>query len=146
MIFAVRLALSLIFVACVTALPLPRSPVADQVLTVRPGGDPVLSNRIMVVCGEKGKERCPELARYDLRDDKTRAMLFQFKFVCKIAGRLYKVCPDKPGFCRSEYKGLKWPWSKPKLTYLDIEKDYDLLVGARTTCVSKDKRGIDELD
>jgi len=132
-----------ILAACATESPLPRAPLIDQVLSVRPNGEPVLSNRVYVECGKD--DWCSDLATYDLRDAEIRDKLFKFQFVCRVGGRRFGICADRPGFCRTTYSGALF-WKKKEVEYLGIEQNYKMLSDSMTTCFSELRREWDEVD
>lgn len=132
----------LLLAACASEFHYNRNQLVEQVLTARPG-KPVLSNSAFVK-GEKDVWH-NEIVEYDLADEKLRTNMFAMHFVCSIGGKRYKVCADKPGFCRVSYQGGFF--SKKKVEeYIPIKEQYDFIVQARTTCFSELKRELDGMD
>lgn len=80
-----------------------QNPLIDQILKPRQGFDGKLTNR---ACLSYDGGRCikEEIRAYDLSDSEFRESANKLHFICKIAGRRYKICLDKPGFCRHSYK------------------------------------------
>ncbi len=106
----------------------PRGDLAHQILHVRTGAG--LSSRISCVeCTE------PATVRYDLADQGIRTQLEELGFVCKLGGRRFEVCPDRPGFCRYHYDGF-WPFRDRVTEYVAITEELRL-IQAHTVCFSK---------
>lgn len=139
-----RFWLMLLFLGCATKPPLPRSALIDQRLSARPGDRRELSNTAEVLAPD-GKTLTLALEYQDLTDPSVRETLFRLRFICSVGGRLFKVCPDKPGFCRVDYKGV-WPFRKQTEEYVDIVDQWDFVVAGRTTCISGLRGEFDELD
>jgi hypothetical protein len=66
---------------------------------VRPG-QPALSNRACEAWDEKGVCTNYVVKYYALSDATFRKTVNDLQFMCVIGGRVFKVCLDKPGFCR----------------------------------------------
>ena len=106
----------------------------------RPGYDHHLTNR---VCRSNKLGSCKEwsIRAYDLRDDLVRKQYVDFKIACRIAGRRFRVCLDKPGFCRRErvckkksgfFKKKCKKWDK-KIEYIPIS-NYQYLIDSNLEC------------
>lgn len=86
--FKILLLLSLVVVVGCESTPkkYPSHELQSQILKLRDGK---LSNK-----SDSG------IVKYDLSDETFRKKLNDFGFRCKIGGRRFKICLDKPGFCR----------------------------------------------
>lgn len=85
--------------ACSTEPMHPRHPLQDQILSVRPG-QPALSNRACEAWDKKGVCTNWVVKSYPLADATFRKTVNDLQFMCVIGHRVFKVCLDKPGFCR----------------------------------------------
>jgi len=73
---------------------------AEQILTMRPGFDG-LTNRACVQYDDKNACLKYETKEYKLQDAETRARLVDFGFSCLIAKKVYRVCGERAGYCRT---------------------------------------------
>lgn len=125
--------LSLFILGCVTIFP--RNPLSDQVLRVRTAYPGKLTN---MQCSEYKHNECvkPNIIAYDMSDEKQRAQLIDFNFKCKIAGKRFRICRDRPGFCRwtleCEKHMLFW-CKKYKEIYIPAS-EHAYLMQAKTVC------------
>ncbi len=117
---------------------------AKQRLVVRKEYPGHLTNKM---CMKYVDGKCQDwsLVKYDLNDPEVRKKLNQYKISCKVAQKRFRVCLDRPGFCRREIKCIKWKkswWSK-KLkckkkdnveVYLEAVKQHQILFDAPTVC------------
>jgi hypothetical protein len=127
-----KLALSsLILTNCATVQPLyPRGALVKQIL--RPWtGYHGLTNRACTLIDQKGDCAHWSVIDYVLEDAQTRASLSQLVFICNVAGKRYKVCPDKPGLCRRHCDGFLF--CQTKEDFLPIA-NYQFLIDADTKC------------
>lgn len=123
-------------------------PLQDQHLIPRPGYEGHLTNR---VCLKWYGDKCEQesIKKYDLKDKKVRDTLIRLNFACWAAEKRYRVCSDKPGFCRKEKKRTCTRWGRTLLrrkrycksykneitkTYLDGIKDYEFLLNSSIEC------------
>lgn len=85
----------------------PQGDLADQILVARHGHDGKLTNQ---TCLKYDKGKCVDmhLIEYDLSDKAFRDNARRLQFFCKMGGREYKICPDRPGFCRTTYPDCNW--------------------------------------
>jgi len=76
---------------------------------------------------------------YDLKDDNVRNKLVDIGFICDIAGKRYRICREKPGYCRWEIacKHHYWYWmfacKEHEETYIPAS-NHQFLVDAKTEC------------
>jgi hypothetical protein len=132
--FLLLLAVSSYLTACSTSAPLyPRHELYDQILKPRPQWAGYLTNsRQVQPLGAKLGETVPELVTYDLKDATLRADLNRLSFVCKIAGRQFKICLERPGYCRKK----EHFWQDDELEYIDAITQHNYLLQAKTRCFS----------
>jgi len=122
-----------------------RSALKNQILKPRKGYTG-LTNR---VCLKYDFKDCvqDEIKDYDLHSERLRKDLNEFGFICNLGGRRFKVCLDKPGFCRFEGECIKWHksfWGKKKgckewsrrEVYVPVS-DYQYLLDADLTCMAQ---------
>lgn len=120
------LLLAIALSACET---LPKHPLSKQILRVRQGYDGHLTHR-----------RDDVIQAHSLSDPEFRKTLNDLDFICRIGNKRYKVCLDKPGYCRRKFEQKcfifcgkrKLIWEK----YLPAS-DHLFLVAAGTTCFNK---------
>ncbi len=62
----------------------------------------MLTNRVMVLSAD-GKSTIPEIKEYSLEDAEFRTTANKLNFICSIGARRFKVCIDKPGYCRHTF-------------------------------------------
>lgn len=137
-------------VACATGPALyPEHPLVDQIIKVRQGHDGMLTNR---TCTEKpdpalkdSSPDCPleHIKDYPLADVDFRQTANRLNFICNVGGKRYKICLDKPGFCRFSYKqdcflGIFCHPAERLEEYLPVEK-YGFLLDANARCAKKEK-------
>lgn len=81
----------------------PQHPLAQEILSPRPGHEGKLTNQS---CLKYEGENCTSwsVKDYDLSIQATRDELNNLGFICKIVGKRYKVCKDSIGFCRMTYQ------------------------------------------
>lgn len=125
-----------ILAGCQTSPILKRSEVIDQILRPRPGFAPHLTNQII-------KDGKPEVVTYDLSSQETRTLLNELKFICKLSGRRFYVCLDKPGICRNTFETKDRGWFRSKKTikrveFKDIATEYELFLAAKLVCFSQE--------
>jgi hypothetical protein len=126
-----------LFAGCVSRDIYPRHVLIDQILVPRANHSDLTNRACMGYEGDKCIKE--EVVDYDMDDDETRKRLNQLGFICKIAGKRYKVCMDKPGFCRMSYKKKNW-FAKPQRyeSFIPIT-DYQFLIDAKTRCFNKER-------
>lgn len=115
-------------------------PLVEQILKPREGYEGKLTNR---TCGEYVDGKCTKeaITTYDLGDASFREAVNKFDFLCSIGGRRFKICLDKPGFCRFTYKtscflGMFCKKGEKLEEYLPVEQ-YRFLLDADTRCANK---------
>lgn len=91
--------------ACAVApVVYPPHPLIDEILKVREGHDGNLTNRTCASYDQKtGLCANEKVVDYPLTDADFRATANKFDFICNLGGKRYKICKDKPGFCRIGY-------------------------------------------
>ncbi len=120
----------------------PAHPLVDEILKPRAGFDGKLTNR---TCGLYDKGACvvEKIATYDLTDSVFRKTVNDLKFICSVGGRRFKVCLDKPGFCRFSSETYKCGFlglarcSKRIEEYLPADP-YQFLIDAKVKCFNKE--------
>lgn len=124
--------LSKILFGCSTIYPMPA--LTDQILHVRDTFHGLETQN----CARKLFGECKEMNKltYDLKSPETRAILRDNLFVCKIGATRFRIAKDQSGFVSDTYSGALW-WKKKTEKYLDIDKDFNLLVAEQTVCVSE---------
>lgn len=148
---ALALVVGLGVVGCTTAPVLyPAHPLVDQIVKVRAGHEGFLTNR---TCSGKDEslgieKEClgEKITRYPLEAEEFRQTANRLNFLCNIGGKRFKICLDKPGFCRfssgpkkcSGFLGLFCKEGELLEEYLPVEK-YRFLLDAKTKCANKDK-------
>lgn len=131
--------------SCATAPTLyPAHPLVDQIIKVREGHDGNLTNR---ACLAYSGETCTQdkITLYPLASAEFRETANKLDFLCNIGGRRFKICQDKPGFCRISRGpkkctlGIFCKEGDPvEIEYLPVEQ-YRFLLDANARCASKDK-------
>lgn len=119
----------------------PQGELADQILVARHGHEGSLTNQ---TCLAYDHDKCVKesLITYDLSNQSFRDTARRLQFVCKMGGKEYKICPDKPGFCRTT-DPCNWFSS----TFQGCEKQIEyvpasptqLLIDGRIRCFSRSK-------
>lgn len=139
----------LLMLAACAGVPdfVPRHVFIDQILTPR-RGMVGLTNRACSGADEKGACKGFDIVEYKLDDEQTRKDFNTLGFICNIGGRRFKVCMDKPGFCRISYKkkctlGIVCH-TKLLEEYLPVA-DYEFLLKAKTRCFQKDTYPFDTM-
>jgi hypothetical protein len=124
---------ALLIIGCMTIYT--RGPLSEQLLRVRTAYPGKLTN---FTCDEYKRGECtkPNMAVYDLNDAAFRNQLNDFGFKCSIAGKRFRVCRDRPGFCQftlqCEKHILFW-CKKYKEIYIPAS-EHTYLINAKTTC------------
>ena len=129
----------LVFLSCTTTEIYHRSPMYKQRLVVRKGFDGFLTNQ---VCEEYKKGKCVkwDIIKYDVNDSKFRKKVNDFNITCRVATKRWRICLDKPGFCRRTLKCVEkcWYWlfscCKYEELFISIN-DYQYLLDANTYCI-----------
>lgn len=129
--------LFLISIGCATSEQYPENALYEKILTVRPGHDGCLTNRSCTEYDKNNECLNYKIDDYSLSDDSLRKQLNDFNFICMIGGRLFKVCIDKPGFCRHWYRACGFLGMNKcrQEEYLPIS-DYSYHLNAQTKCWS----------
>ena len=115
-----------------------KSKLVDQILRPRKGHEPNLTN---FTCKKKNLDKCEDWdkAFYDVNDSDLRKRLNDLGFVCSIAGKRYKVCLDRPGFCRFGAKRKYLLFKSLELVdYIPISQ-YTFLIDSDSKCYNKNK-------
>lgn len=139
-----KLSLSCLFfiLGCAGPQIFPAHPLVDQILKPRVGHDGKLTNR---TCLKIEKDKCVEekIVDYEIADPVFRKTANDFHFLCNIAGRRFKLCLDKPGFCRFSSETYRCGFlklgkcSKRIEEYLPAEP-YKYLIDAKVRCFKKE--------
>lgn len=109
----------------------------EQILRPRVGHKG-LTNR---ACDRQKDGKCLEITvkEYLFEDPAFRQTANELEFICKVGGKRYKICQDKPGLCRITYEkncnlfGCK---STRLESYLPGSR-YQFLLDAKTVCFSR---------
>ena len=118
-------------------------PLVDQILKPRTGVEGNLTNR---TCSKYDGDRCAQenIQAYNLSDPVFRKTVNDLKFLCNIGGRRFKVCLDKPGFCRFSSDTYKCGFlhlfkcsGELEEEYLPAEP-YQFLLDAKVRCFNKE--------
>lgn len=119
-----------------------RHALSEQILKPRVGFRG-LTNRAcdLLDKDQKCKPENRTIKEYLFEDEDFRKTANSLSFVCKVAGKRYKICIDKPGLCRISYikRGsfLK-SWKEKKEEYIPALR-YQFLLDAGTVCFSENK-------
>lgn len=130
-------------VGCTTAPVIyPEHPLVDQILKVRAGHDGKLTNRTVPAPDAQGLV-VPIIKDYPLDDPEFRKTVNELGFICNIGGKRFKICTDKPGFCRFSHAkkcflGLLCRDGELLEEYLPVEK-YGFLLDANARCAKREK-------
>jgi hypothetical protein len=132
----------------------PEHPLADQIIKPREGHEGKLTHRSCLAKsktplspGQKPEtdgRYCADqqIREYPLEDPTFRETVNKLDFICNIGGSRYKICKDKPGFCRFTRapKSCVLIFCKPGAIieddYLPVAK-YRFLLDAKTRCAKK---------
>lgn len=120
---------------CASREALPPNPLYKQILKVRAGHDGLTNS----YCKKYNGNTCEDLhiEVYSLKDPAIRYLIgVELGFVCSIAGKRYKVCYDKEGFCRFHYEKTGLFSKKLVETYMPLHP-LEYHVRADTKCVTK---------
>jgi len=110
----------------------------QQILKPR-AGHKGLTNRACLAWNDENECLKYEIQEYLLEDAEFRETVNSFDFICSIGGRRFKVCKDKPGFCRITYTDCGiFCRRKRHEEYIPAEK-YDFLLAANTRCMNKEE-------
>lgn len=123
-----------LFIGCSTREPLPPNPLYNQILKVRNGHDGLTNS----YCEKYKGNKCESLkiVTYSLKDPKMRYRLgVELGFICYIAGKRYKVCYDKEGFCRFTYERSNLVFKKLVEKYIPLHP-LEYHIQANTKCYS----------
>ena len=121
----------------------PEHALSDQILKVRLGHDGKLTNRTVAGYDATGKP-IEKIMDYSLKDNDFRETANRMNFICNIGGKRFKICTDKPGFCRFSHAqkclfGNSFCRDGELLEeYLPVEK-YGFLLDANARCAKKEK-------
>lgn len=134
--FVVLVSTLIILINCTTKIYY-RSPLFQQRLVVRPQYPGYLTNQI---CLEYKKGECTnwDLDKHDLTDPVFREHANKLKISCRVGEQYWRICLDKPGYCRRTLKCVKkvlWHCKKYEELYLDAKEEHDFLIRAGTYCV-----------
>ena len=142
--YMLRRILSLVLLVgsgCSEAQIYQQNPLSDQILKPRPGHEGKLTNR---ACLKFDDDKCVDekIAEYDLKDAEFRDRVNKMNFICNLGGRRFKICKDKPGFCRFYrqkkcFLGICVDDKKLTEEYIPVEP-YSFILDAKTRCFQKD--------
>ena len=121
----------------------PENALINQILRVRSGHPSSLTNGRCVSYKQNEKTKhweCEDfrINTHSLADQAVRERLNELGFICSIGKKRFKVCMDKPGFCRFKTKST-WLGLKKELIleeYIDAAERHQYLLDAATKCVS----------
>lgn len=123
-------------VACSSTIE--HSTLDKQRLAPRSSHRPNLTNKI---CKKEKFKKCSEwsILTYDMKNEVVRKQLNQLGFACNLSKKRWRVCSDRPGFCRREtictkYKRKKCKKKETKETYINLDS-YDFLVNSGFDCM-----------
>lgn len=129
-------------VGCATAPEIyPSHPLVDEIVKVRPGHAGTLTNRAEIL-GPDGKSTVAVVTEYPLHDPAFRDTVNKLDFLCNIGGKRYKICKDKPGFCRigstrsCAIGPLFCKDVEAEIDYIPVD-NYQFLLDAKARCASK---------
>ena len=132
--FRITLLISIFFILqCKTPEKYYHRPLIKQRLVVRPGYPGKLTNR---VCNG---DNCTT-EEYSLSDPAFRQTANDLRIICEIAGKRWRICLARPGYCRRTLKCVKkflWSCKKYEELYIPAER-HDYLISANTVCQGKD--------
>lgn len=97
------LLLSLLLSNCTAPQTYPQGQLADQILVARHGHEGKLTNQVCTTYDKDAKCISWNLIEYDLSQQTFRDTARRLQFICKMGGKRYKICPDRPGICRTTY-------------------------------------------
>lgn len=143
--FKLILLVSSLCFGCASNRVYPRNPLVDQVIKPRPGYERHLTNSACLKY-ENGNCVNLEIKPYSLDDESFRKMANEFDFICNVGGRRFKICLDKPGFCRNWTFVKCEPWDFLKIFCEDIAMedfipidDYNFILESNAKCANKYK-------
>lgn len=125
-----------------------RKPFLEQRLLVRPTHQGLITNQI---CKQRKNNECVkwDAKVYDLKDAAFRKLVNDLKISCLIGKQRWRICLDRPGYCRREKKCVKfknvWWDFKDKLrcvkeklveSYIPAFEKHEYLVESYTRCYS----------
>lgn len=137
-------------VACATVPTIyPEHPLVDEILKVRKGHEGLLTNRTCALKTDPNAAdsspgcQVEHIKDYALSDPEFRQTVNRLNFICNVGGKRYKICLDKPGFCRFSYTqdcflGFICKPAERLEEYLPVEK-YGFLLDANVRCAKKEK-------
>ena len=135
-----KIFLLLVFlVSCRATIPIySHNALIDQILKVRAAYPGMLTNS---ACLEYKNGKCVSLdiIQYSLNDPEMRYKLIDLGFKCQVGGKRFRICRDRPGFCRWENKCLSHPWYWPWVcsayeeTYVPAS-NHQFLIDSKTYC------------
>ena len=131
---------------CSSAPPrYPRHELIDQILKPRRGFPGKLTNRACESWGAKGECTAYVILEYDLKNPLFRQTANDLGIICNIAGKRYKLCKDKEGFCRFERKSCGFLGLKSclrEIGFIDASNS-ELLLSSGTRCFNDYKYPFD---
>lgn len=127
---------------CAAPTLYPEHALVDQIIKVRAGHEGNLTNRTVTGYDKDGKP-IEKIKDYSLESQDFRETVNRLSFICNIGGKRYKICLDKPGFCRFSrdekcFLGIFCKDSDVIEEYLPVEK-YGFLLDANARCASREK-------
>jgi hypothetical protein len=128
----------LLFNACASGpSSYPQHTLVDQILRPRTGYTGLTNSW----CERWEDGRCQSLKIEDHPlTPEFRKQLNDFKFICRVGDRRFKVCVDKEGLCRREVKDCGHWWCRDKVIEVFIPiTDYQYLLNANTKCFNRNR-------
>lgn len=127
------------FGACASAPELYyRHELADQILKPRPGYAG-LTNRACAKFDDDGVCQDWQVEAHSLDDANFRQTVNTLGMVCNIGGRRFKVCLDKPGFCRIWYTDCGLFCRKKRHEEYIPASNEQLILASKTRCMDPRK-------
>ncbi len=114
----------------------PRHPFSDQILVPRAGHTGLTNGACPLAV-----PNCPkvEVVEYKFEDAGFRDLANRLNFICRIGGKRYKICKDKPGLCRITYKKKLFAKDERIEEYLPMPEQYPFLLAGNAVCFNEDK-------
>ncbi len=128
----------LLLSGCATSPPsYPQHPLVDQILRPRPGYTGLTNS----FCTRFEDDECKELVVQDHPlTPEFRKQLNDFKFICNVAGRRFKICIEKEGLCRYEIEKRDCFLCRDRVKQVFIPiTDYQYLLNANAKCFNRER-------
>lgn len=133
LIALISLAIATYLSSCTHAPKYPRNALVDQILRFRTGFTG-LTNRACGQYNEKNECTRYDVLNHDLEDGAVRRYLIELGFVCKVAGKRFKICREDAALCRMRREGLFG--SSKKIEKVYVKTRHQFLIQASAKCFS----------